>query len=102
MRWSGDVAIITGRYVSRDDSTVMELWSRARTGESVLLRVNGVKPWFASPRQTPEIFLGNPFLGDITIKIKVDDIEPALRQDEKAIIRSAPSWGIHPGSGGVG
>ena len=46
MRWSGDVAIITGRYVSRDDSTVMELWSRARTGESVLLRVNGVQPWF--------------------------------------------------------
>ncbi len=46
MRWSGDVAIITGRYVSLDDSTVMELWSRARTGESVLLRVHGERPWF--------------------------------------------------------
>ena len=46
MRWSGDVAIITGRYASLDDSTVMELWSRARTGESVLLRIHGVKPWF--------------------------------------------------------
>lgn len=46
MRWSGDVAIITGRYVSIDDSTVMELWSRARSGESVLLRVHGVRPWF--------------------------------------------------------
>lgn len=46
MRWSGDVAIITGRYSSIDDSTVMELWSRARSGESVLLRVHGVRPWF--------------------------------------------------------
>ena len=46
MRWSGDVAIITGRYSSIEDSTVMELWSRARSGESVLLRVHGVKPWF--------------------------------------------------------
>ena len=46
MRWSGDVAIITGRYVSQDDSTIMELWARARTSESVLLRVKGVKPWF--------------------------------------------------------
>ena len=46
MRWSGDVAIITGRYSSLGDSTVMELWARARTGESVLLRVHGVKPWF--------------------------------------------------------
>ena len=46
MRWSGDVAIITGRYVSSDDETVMELWARARSGESVLLRVNGERPWF--------------------------------------------------------
>jgi len=46
MRWSGDVAIITGRYSSIDDSTVMELWSRARSGESVLLRVHGVRAWF--------------------------------------------------------
>ena len=46
MRWSGDVAIITGRYVSEGDSTIMELWSRARSGESVLLRVHGIKPWF--------------------------------------------------------
>ena len=46
MRWSGDVAIITGRYVSQDDSTIMELWARARTSESVLLRVKGVRPWF--------------------------------------------------------
>ena len=46
MRWSGDVAIITGRYVSEGESTIMELWSRARSGESVLLRVHGVKPWF--------------------------------------------------------
>ena len=46
MRWSGDVAVITGRYVSEGDATVMELWSRAKTSESVLLRVHGVKPWF--------------------------------------------------------
>ena len=46
MRWSGDVAIITGRYTSNDDSTVMELWARARSSESVLLRVHGIKPWF--------------------------------------------------------
>ena len=46
MRWVGDVAIITGRYVSDGDSTIMELWSRARSGESVLLRVHGVRPWF--------------------------------------------------------
>ena len=46
MRWSGDVGIITGRYVSHDDSTEIELWSRARNGESVLLRVTGVEPWF--------------------------------------------------------
>ena len=46
MRWSGDVGIITGRYVSHDDSTEIELWSRARSGESVLLRVTGVEPWF--------------------------------------------------------
>ena len=46
MRWSGDVAIITGRYASVGDSTVMELWARARSSESVLLRVHGVKPWF--------------------------------------------------------
>ena len=46
MRWSGDVAVITGRYVSEADETVMELWSRAKTSESVLLRVHGVKPWF--------------------------------------------------------
>ena len=46
MRWSGDVAIITGRYASIDDSTVMELWARSRSSESVLLRVHGIKPWF--------------------------------------------------------
>ena len=46
MRWSGDVAIITGRYASIQDSTVIELWSRARSGESVLLRIHGIKPWF--------------------------------------------------------
>ena len=46
MRWAGDVAIITGRYVSEGDATIMELWSRARSGESVLLRVHGVRPWF--------------------------------------------------------
>ena len=46
MRWKGDVAIITGRYLSSDESTIMELWSRARNGQSVLLRVHGVRPWF--------------------------------------------------------
>jgi DNA polymerase I len=46
MRWSGDIAIITGRYASNDDSTVMEFWARARSSESVLLRVHGIKPWF--------------------------------------------------------
>lgn len=46
MRWSGDVAIITGRYSSQEDTTVMELWARARSGESVLLRIHGIKPWF--------------------------------------------------------
>ena len=46
MRWSGDVAIITGRYASVGDSTVMELWARARSSESELLRVHGVKHWF--------------------------------------------------------
>lgn len=46
MRWKGDVAIITGRYLSADESTIMELWSRARNGQSVLLRVHGVRPWF--------------------------------------------------------
>ena len=45
MRWSGDLAIITGRYVSEEESTVIELWARARTGESVLLRVQGMRPW---------------------------------------------------------
>ncbi|MDP6869878.1 MAG: DNA polymerase domain-containing protein [Candidatus Poseidoniaceae archaeon] len=45
-RWTGDVAIITGRYVSNNGTTVMELWARAHTGESVLLRVQGERPWF--------------------------------------------------------
>ena len=27
MRWSGDVGIITGRYVSNDDDTEIELWA---------------------------------------------------------------------------
>ncbi|MBT4982824.1 MAG: hypothetical protein HOM85_07170, partial [Euryarchaeota archaeon] len=40
------MAIITGRYASQDDATVMELWARARSGESILLRVHGIKPWF--------------------------------------------------------
>jgi len=46
MRWSGDVGIITGRYVSHDDNTEIELWARAQTGESVLIKINGEKPWF--------------------------------------------------------
>ena len=45
MRWSGDVAIITGRYVSEGESTIIELWARAKSGESVLIRVSGIKPW---------------------------------------------------------
>ena len=46
MRWSGDLAIITGRYVSEGDLTIIELWARARSGESVLMRVKGLRPWF--------------------------------------------------------
>jgi len=46
MRWSGDLAIITGRYVSEDESTIIELWARAKSGESVLMRVKGLRPWF--------------------------------------------------------
>ena len=45
MRWSGDVGIITGRYVSQDDSTVIQLWARARNGESILMRIHGIEPW---------------------------------------------------------
>ncbi len=46
MEWSGDVGIITGRYVSLENSTMLELWARAKTGESVLLRIEGLDPWF--------------------------------------------------------
>ena len=75
MRWSGDVAIITGRYVSEGDSTIMELWSRARSGESVLLRVHGIKPWFEiTPHGRWESDDNNPPLPD-----GHEEISPYLR-----------------------
>ena len=59
MRWSGDLAIITGRYVSEEESTVIELWARARTGESVLLRVKGMRPWIEITPSGAGIIEGN-------------------------------------------
>jgi len=92
MRWSGDVAIITGRYSSIDDSTVMELWSRARSGESVLLRVHGVRPWFEiTPNGRWEESDEQPSLPDYFEEV-VDISEPEMKWTDLGM---KPVWKVY-------
>ena len=48
MRWGGEVCIVSGSYqsvASTPPRTVVELWCRAREGHSVLLLVDGLRPF---------------------------------------------------------
>lgn len=63
---------------------------------------NGVEVGFVLPRESPEVFFGDPFFGKAAVEIEGDDIEAALREDEEAVISPAPSGGVHAGAGGIG
>ena len=49
MRWVGEVCIVSGSYQavpSTPPSTTIELWCRARDGFSVVVLVDGLRPFF--------------------------------------------------------
>ncbi len=63
---------------------------------------NGIEAWFASPGESPEVFFGDAFFGDVAVEFEVDDVESALGKNEEAVIGSAPGGGVHAAAGRVG
>jgi len=92
MRWQGEVAIINGRYVSLEDSTILELWARASTGESVLLRVKGVRPWFEiTPNGKWDVNSQYPSLPDNFEEV-VEISEPVMKW---TYLGNKPVWKVY-------
>lgn len=63
---------------------------------------DGIEAGLVLPGEAPEGFLGNAFVGDFSVEIEIDDVEPALREDEEAVVSTAPGGNVHAGAGGVG
>ena len=61
-----------------------------------------IKSAATAPGELPDAPLGIAGLGDAPIEIEIDDVQPALRQDKKAIVSTAPRGCIHATPGCVG
>ena len=77
---------------------------RSRESSAVLQHhvPDGVESPPTAPRHSPDTALGRTPFGDSAVKVKVDDVQPSLRQDQPAIVGSAPRGRVHPGSRRVG
>jgi len=49
MQWSGDIGVVSTRYhaigENETERTILEVWGRSRTGESVCALISGMRPW---------------------------------------------------------
>ena len=81
MRWKGEMCIVSGSYQSVDSkppTTTVELWCRAREGHSVVLLVEGLRPFLeialpGRPRDAVEAESGLEFVGEMEEVVSIGE-----------------------------
>ena len=81
MRWKGEMCIVSGSYQSVDSkppTTTVELWCRARAGHSVVLLVEGLRPFLeialpGRPRDAVEAESGLEFVGEMEEVVSIGE-----------------------------
>jgi len=81
VRWKGEMCIVSGSYQSVDSkppTTTVELWCRARAGHSVVLLVEGLRPFLeialpGRPRDAVEAESGLEFVGEMEEVVSIGE-----------------------------
>ena len=63
---------------------------------------DGIKAGFTAPGEAPEVFFRDTLFGNVAVKVEVDDVESALREDQEAVVCAAKGRDVHAGAGSVG
>ena len=97
MQWEEEMCIVSGSYQSLEGKpyrTIVELWCRTRSGHSVTLLVEGLRPYMVvaqpgRPQPASEAASGLDFLRDMA---EVVDVTPI--GDKWTPVGQKPHWRV--------